>query len=584
MLRDEDLSGLAMTLARDTDMQISIGGKSSYCSADGKHINIARMPATHLGKTLMSGLVFHEVAHKLYTNGVKAPGLLGELTNVLEDIRVEALSIKERPGTAYDLEAVTHHYAKNGNLTPNDLCEAFLGLIMAHGRAQLLGQQALDRVKEKGVEILSRSLGSEFPLRVQEILERKLVQLNSTADAQNLAQQLLDLLRAHKNREKEKEEQKNTRDNSSEPEGAQGSAPNAQQSTEKIQADNSNSSTTGENISSTGKNVSAASSADKTPASKRDGSRSSSTLTEQIDKMIANGSDGYADVSRIITRELDQLSLLEGEDSRQAVPLLPRIGHHRPSSKSTMDESRILSGCSQMRARLLTLLHARRNQPEARASTGKRLATNRLVRLGLNDPRIFKRRREHKRVDTAIMILLDTSGSMAKAAGQKRRRCDIANEAAFAMHHTLYALGGVKVCSAYFYQSFDTHSGVNIITDFDARPESRMFKIKPQGLTPIGAGLWYARAALLKRREARKIILLLTDGYPSEPQECTAASTSCLRSGIEIAAIGIETNSVSNYWKQHQIIQDVSQLPQAVFKVIEDLNPGCAEKGNRACS
>ena len=88
-------------------LKITIGGKNSYCSADGQRIHISRMPSTPLGRLLMTGLVYHEVAHKNYTQGSNSSGLLGEMTNVLEDIRVEGCLMKDRPGTGYDLERVT---------------------------------------------------------------------------------------------------------------------------------------------------------------------------------------------------------------------------------------------------------------------------------------------------------------------------------------------------------------------------------------------------------------------------------------------------------------------------------------------
>jgi hypothetical protein len=85
MIRDQELAGLAMTLGRDAKIRITVSGDGSYCTPDGSHINIARMPSTPIGRLLMTGLVFHEVGHKNYTQGGRPDGLLGDMMNVIED-------------------------------------------------------------------------------------------------------------------------------------------------------------------------------------------------------------------------------------------------------------------------------------------------------------------------------------------------------------------------------------------------------------------------------------------------------------------------------------------------------------------
>ncbi|MDY0270829.1 hypothetical protein [Trichloromonas sp.] len=195
MIRDNELAGLALTLSRDTQMKITIGGDSSSCSADGSQINIARMPATPLGRLLMTGLVFHEVAHKHHTRGSRPAGLLGELTNVIEDVRVEALLTRDRPGTAFDLDAVTSYYAKKGNLIPRDLPCALLGLVMAYGRTEILGQHALGALLSPCRKRLAAAFGVPWVREVEQMLEAEFPRLTSTSDALRLAEALIAKLR-----------------------------------------------------------------------------------------------------------------------------------------------------------------------------------------------------------------------------------------------------------------------------------------------------------------------------------------------------------------------------------------------------
>jgi len=129
MIRDKELAGLAMTLSKDAKIKITVGGDGSYCKPDGSHINIARMPSTPIGRMLMTGLVFHEIGHKNYTKGGRPQGLLGDMMNVVEDIRVDMETVKARPGTCFNLEAVTNHYMNKGSLKPLNLPHALLGKV-----------------------------------------------------------------------------------------------------------------------------------------------------------------------------------------------------------------------------------------------------------------------------------------------------------------------------------------------------------------------------------------------------------------------------------------------------------------------
>jgi len=194
MIRDQELAGLAMTLGRDAKIKITVGGDNSYCKNDGSHINIARMPSTSLGRMLMTGLVFHEIGHKNFTSGGGRPdGLLGDMINVVEDIRVDKETIESRPGTCFNLEAVTTHYINKGSLEPKDLTHALLGKVMAYGFGRILKQAAILPLEDICNEMMDDAFGSEFIDDVDSII-KDIHKLRSTADSRVMAQKLIDLL------------------------------------------------------------------------------------------------------------------------------------------------------------------------------------------------------------------------------------------------------------------------------------------------------------------------------------------------------------------------------------------------------
>jgi len=183
---------------------------------------------------------------------------------------------------------------------------------------------------------------------------------------------------------------------------------------------------------------------------------------------------------------------------------------------------------------------------------------------------------EQQALNTAVMVLLDNSGSMCDQVNAQYKRYQIANPAAFALHHALFGMAGVKVSTAMFCRSSSIKEPVNIVCGFGSKPDSRAFNLRPMGGTPTHKALWYARAALLQQPESWKIILILTDGYPSSRPQCEIATKRCIKDGIEIAALGIDTQAVEQFWANSKVIHNVSNLPKAMFEVMERLKLGVA--------
>jgi cobalamin biosynthesis protein CobT len=293
--------------------------------------------------------------------------------------------------------------------------------------------------------------------------------------------------------------------------------------------------------------------------------------------MVATGAGGYGDLSNLLTRELDTLAAAQPQTTTNVLPEFPLIGRHRTKG-GRLDEVGALSASSRMRARLLGLLQSVKHQPDAYGCSGRKLACQRLVRLSLGDPKVFRRRVESKAMNTAVMILLDLSGSMASRSANEVIRAAVASLAAFALHHCLSGLAGVKVSSAEFSSRDNAQTEINILADFGEKPQSSAFNIPPDGGTPTHSALWYARAALLQRPEPRRIILILTDGSPCSSDRTMDATRRCLRDGIEIVAIGVLTDAVQRFWENNQVITSVADLPKAMFEAMEELLVGRERK------
>ncbi len=513
MLRDQELAGLAMTLGRDAKITITVGGDTSFCKPDGSHINIARMPSTPLGRMLMTGLVFHEIGHKNFTKGGKPQGFLGEMMNLIEDVRVDRETIKTRPGTCFNLEAITTHYYQKGSLEPQTLAQAVLGKVMAYGYGRVLHHIAILPLEAVCDEMMDDAFGPEFITDVEKII-KGIPKLKSTKDATAMAQRLVDLLLEQQNKGMQQQA---------------GSTTSTQQ-------------TAGQSmVCSTG--------GAHPPAS------------EEIAELLQNSS-GYGDRGQLITAELDALAEHVPSTVKAGIPQLPEIGRLHPYN-GKLDEVAALAASSRMRARMMGLLQSIKRIPTSYGLSGRKVAAERLVRLATGDPRIFRRKVEAVEVNTAVALLVDLSGSMSC-------RYEVANAAAFALHTTLYGLPGVAVCSLEF-SGKDGTPDVSMLVDFGKKPLSEHFNHCTFDGTPTDTAIWAARALLLQRKEHRRIMLLLTDGGPDCGKATKDATLRAQHDGIEMAAIGIMDTSVQRYWNNHQVIDGIEELPAAMFGVMEQL-------------
>lgn len=584
MIRDQELAGLAMTLGRDAKIKITVGGDGSYCKPDGSHINIARMPSTPLGRMLMTGLVFHEIGHKNHTKGGRPDGLLGDMMNVIEDIRVDMETIKKRPGTCFNLEAVTTHYVNKGSLEPVKLSHALLGKVMAYGFGRVLKQQTILPLEATCNEMMDDAFGQEFIDDVEAII-KDIPKLRSTRDTLAMARKLIDLLvnqpppasppLPSPTQLPEPQQQPQACKPDQPLVCEQGSGGNsATQDDEDLQRVGDGSSSQEQDDQNAGGGTEREQVDDDMPkeedgdeqAAGYGGNGASSgggkrPTPEEIAEMLKEKT-GYGDLSALIQSELNDIADNTPSSIRSGIPMLPEVGRLKPQF-GKLNEVEAISASSRMRARMMGMLQSIKRKPESHGLSGRKLASGRLVRMATGDPRIFRKKVDTIEVNTAVVVLLDLSGSMSS-------RYQVANAAAFALHSTLYGLKGVAVCTLEF-SGKDKDPEVNVLVNFGKKPLSENFNHHPFDGTPTDTAIWAGRVMLLQRPEPRKIMLILTDGCPDDSSETRAATKRTIMDGIEIAAIGIMDGSVRHYWDNHGVIKAIQELPAAMFGVMEGL-------------
>jgi cobaltochelatase CobT len=419
---------------------------------------------------------------------------------------------------------------------------------MAYGRGHILGQPSILAIEPACDEEMSDAFGDSFIKELVDIIQ-DIPLLKSSQDAITMAKKVEDLLIRQKenppppsNGENEKEEEKEENSDEGTQEACEGDEDENEGDSEgQDEEPAQNGSTEAQQAISKPKKPSSA----------------------EIDKMLKDGTD-YGDLSKMIQKEMDAIS--DTSDTSQ-IPLLPKVIKSKRNNPR-LDEVQAISAASRMRAKMMGMLQDIKRQPESYGSSGKKIKSNRLEKIALGDPRIFTKKIEVKDINTAIVIAIDYSGSM----GGSPAKTAISNPAAFAVHNALFNLKGTAVCSMTFgttdRMSYET---IEEIVGFGEKPTSDKFNITASGGTPLTETMWAARAALLNRKEPRKIMLILTDGYPDNERSTEEAVKRCKKDNIEVAAIGIETNCVKRLFSTSKCIKSITELPAAMFEVLDTM-------------
>lgn len=236
-----------------------------------------------------------------------------------------------------------------------------------------------------------------------------------------------------------------------------------------------------------------------------------------------------------------------------------------------------------------------------------------LHKLSANDDRVFRRRFENKSKQTAVSLVIDNSGSMggeklttamqvAYALSQTLERVKIAHEV---LGFTTGAPGAkdapysetVKIYDEIkaeesriggCFSRFDTVI-MPIYKSFDERctPEVRQrFASKASFQRDLGGNndaesVEIAVKRLMKRREDRKVAIVLSDGYPAvgcnhsvkhhQHSHLHRVIANAEKNHIDLIGIGIMDDSVKSYYPKHVVINNVAELPTLVMREIKSL-------------
>lgn len=236
-----------------------------------------------------------------------------------------------------------------------------------------------------------------------------------------------------------------------------------------------------------------------------------------------------------------------------------------------------------------------------------RLHGQALHRLMVGDDRVFRRKEEHKSLDVAVTLVVDCSGSMG---GEK---INLALDSAYALSATLERVGikheVIGFTTSYKCDDSETREArkktletMKAIHEEDGEkhhiPYARVegiympiFKEVTEKLnTDVKRRMAYGRRKialsnnidgesveiaalrLLKRHRGRKVMMVLSDGWPQAVGDMPRQARKlkdvvkwCETVGIETVGIGIQSDAVKHFYDRHIVIKRLEELPGMVM-------------------
>jgi len=214
-----------------------------------------------------------------------------------------------------------------------------------------------------------------------------------------------------------------------------------------------------------------------------------------------------------------------------------------------------------------------------------KLDQSRLSRICFKAPgfseRIFKNKIENKTLDAAITVLVDMSGSMA---GQKVQYALastlLVNEVCSTLNLPIEILGftdcrdksGDHQPTMIIYKSFQDF----VVTD-DQLKEYFGRSSRYMSGNPDGENILWAHHRLIKRKERKKVLIVMSDGSPAASKSSTGLAdfTDKVIKEIErskvvdIYGLGLCSNSVESYYKSNSVVDDPADIPSKLIELIE---------------
>ena len=592
-------------LMTDSRIKVRVEGKRAYATKE--EVVIPALPADNERAMVYgTGYAMHEGGHILDSDFDAWPKFppLANLANIFEDVRIEAKQMVRYSGARRRLSDLFENLVSDGYFeqpTEKDGTAARItGYLLYRMRATLLGQRVFEQYAQVAEKLCDESVPKNAMVRLKVMMYR-ITEATCTTDSIALAEAVLDMLKEEQEKAEEEAQQQQQppqqppQAQSNDPSGA-GQSPSAdpQGKGEEEEQGSQGSSDPSQNNASQGASDPSQGNGEEEGAAQGQGSSSNATDPEEPASQTATSgkedasnqqkaenlrrftsgedSEGVGDLGKALETALNQIS----QEAGMSAVAIPRIGKMNETiGNAAAIADRVLEATRALKRRVLNLLEGIDRDKRINTTSGQRLDMTKLHRTATGSIRVFQKRIEGQKMNTAVQVLIDRSYSM-----NQEKRLETAVDAAMAMGFTLEHVKSMKSSIAAFpYVVEQDGHGLGILSEFGerlAQVTGKFAAVRPCGFTPMAEALLGCGLRLASRKEDRKILFVLTDGMPEDgihPESICIANTKQVlkqlaQAGIEVMAIGINID-VSSIFSESENIDEVKNLPNALFRMLQ---------------
>ena len=603
----------AQHLSEATGVKVVVNGNAAYTT--GKTVVV---PFVKNGDAQLSfGYIAHECSHVrnsdmgVVTTALNVP-MRKRLLNVLEDIRIERLSMDQYPGTEDDIRYLNRKVLLEPYVA-QDLAQApplhILHNALLYGAYWKLQEPQLEAPAKAYLSALVNVVGQPLADQIMDTACRTL-QCANTGDVLVLVDEILAMLPSQEEQkpdQPQEERQDDSQespdddseqdqngdgdaDNSSEESGSQSDSTGSSEPSDEGDQDGDTSDGEGQDQeggtdSESEQTTASGGSEAADDGSNQDQGASQSQSAGQGQAGDTEGNDGAGIGLRemAMSASEDDLKGLVSDVGDAAGQHLTaqakRIGVEntmsisgRTAHRNVISESRsIRLGGEQsagLRQVLTGLLQAKIDCRVRLKRQGRRIDTGRIAMLKAGETRIFRSKARAEKTSASIQFLLDKSASMREAIV----------EAEAALYAVLAAMDGVPLVSTGAISFPEAGEWCALIKSHNERLPAAVqaggFGGSPGSSTPLGAALWSAAVELLSPKTVksdRKILFVITDGQPDDVYHAKSMVLRLDNAGIEVIGLGFggATNEVlSAVFRRYSNVGTVSNLRSTLFELV----------------
>lgn len=574
-------------LASQHQVDLRIDAHAHTTSTNGRTITLPALPIPDKASdvaglqdlaTLAYGYVTHEVGHIQDSRfDVALEAVDFGMLNAIEDPRQELSLIASYPGTRIMLNDLSllmirkdMGQAVNAALAPRDQVAL---TVHAWLRAEIREEPWYQPIAEQGMAILRESLGEAVVIGLHALLAEHGTTMSSTEDAVDLANAIDAMLKAEAEKDQAPESTQGNSDASdagngnrsqSDPASGDGSDTDSGNGTPQDSASNGSADAGDPNApqGATGSGSADANAPQDASPQPSPGGRSQAQK-DALSQAAAQASS-FADRGAAVTQQIASQSTAVDKacggnvryvlstDNCAVTPVYAASGGPLDVDQATMTSVAL-------RQRMRVLLEA-----TARANTrirdrGRQLSNRHLPRLAFADARVFKHSTETKGLNTAVMLVLDSSGSMR---GHKQ---EVANNACYATALACESFRDVKLGAIAFPDNA-------LMKHFDTplQRSQPAFAMASGGSTPMADALMASVVMMSQRREDRKLLIVMSDGEADDVMSARDAVAVARSRGIEVIGIGICDHHIRDVIpERYEIIQNLDELQERLIGLLQ---------------